>query len=108
MQEILRSLGQKDPLEKGMATHFSQYSCLENSKDRGAWQATVHGVSKSQIWMSNTFTFTIFFFEGQAAQGKLPGKAQDLKSENPTPALQETLPIWPGANYTIFLKVLHL
>ena len=23
-----------------------QYSCLENSKDRGAWQATVHGVSK--------------------------------------------------------------
>ena len=23
-----------------------QYSCLENSKDRGAWQATVHGVKK--------------------------------------------------------------
>ena len=26
-----------------------QYSCLENSKDRGAWQATVHGVAKSQL-----------------------------------------------------------
>ena len=25
-----------------------QYSCLENSMDRGAWQATVHVVSKSQ------------------------------------------------------------
>ena len=25
-----------------------QYSCLENSKDRGAWQATHHGVAKSQ------------------------------------------------------------
>ena len=25
-----------------------QYSCLENSMDRGAWQSTVHGVSKSQ------------------------------------------------------------
>ena len=25
-----------------------QYSCLENPKDRGAWQATVHGVTKSQ------------------------------------------------------------
>ena len=25
-----------------------QYSCLENSRDRGAWQATVHGVAKSQ------------------------------------------------------------
>ena len=32
----------KDPLEKGMATHL--YSCLENSMDRGAWQATVHNV----------------------------------------------------------------
>ena len=25
-----------------------QYPCLENSMDRGAWQATVHGASKSQ------------------------------------------------------------
>ena len=25
-----------------------QYSCLENPMDRGAWQATVHGVTKSQ------------------------------------------------------------
>ena len=25
-----------------------QYSCLENSKDRGAWWAIVHGVAKSQ------------------------------------------------------------
>ena len=25
-----------------------QYSCLENSIDRGAWQATVHGVAQSQ------------------------------------------------------------
>jgi len=23
-----------------------QYSCLENFKDKGAWQATVHGVMK--------------------------------------------------------------
>ena len=25
-----------------------QYSCLENLMDRGAWQATIHGVTKSQ------------------------------------------------------------
>ena len=25
-----------------------QYSCLENPMNRGAWQATVHGVSKNQ------------------------------------------------------------
>ena len=28
-----------------------QYSCLENPMDRGAWWATVHGVSKSQTWL---------------------------------------------------------
>ena len=27
-----------------------QYSCLENSMDRGAWQATVHGVTKGQTY----------------------------------------------------------
>ena len=30
-----------------------QYSCLENSMDRGAWQATVHWVAKYQTWLSN-------------------------------------------------------
>ena len=25
-----------------------QYSCLENPMDRGSWEATVHGVAKSQ------------------------------------------------------------
>ena len=30
-----------------------QYSCLENPMDRGAWQATVHGVSKSRTRLSN-------------------------------------------------------
>ena len=25
-----------------------QYSCLENSMDRGAWQAIVHGLAKSR------------------------------------------------------------
>ena len=26
-----------------------QYSCLENTMGRGAWQATVHGVAKSRM-----------------------------------------------------------
>ena len=30
-----------------------QYSCLENSMHRGAWQATIHGVPKSQTQLSN-------------------------------------------------------
>ena len=28
-----------------------QYSCLENSVDRAAWQATAHGVARSQTWL---------------------------------------------------------
>ena len=30
-----------------------QYSCLENSMDRGPWWATVHGVAKIQTQLSN-------------------------------------------------------
>ena len=42
-----------------------QYSCLENSMDRGAWKATVHGVAKSWTQLSNlstTITFLPLFF----------------------------------------------
>ena len=30
-----------------------QYSYLENSMDRGAWQPTAHGVTKSQTGLNN-------------------------------------------------------
>ena len=39
-------LGQEDPLGGGHGNTL-QHSCLENVVDRGAWQATVHKVSKS-------------------------------------------------------------
>ena len=36
-----------------------QYYCLENPMDRGAWRATVHGVTDSRTGLSDfTFTFT--------------------------------------------------
>ena len=35
-----------------------QYSCLENPMDKGAWQTTVHEVTKSQTQLSD-FTFTL-------------------------------------------------
>ena len=35
-----------------------QHSCLENSMDTGAWQATVHGVTKSWTWLTRTRTHT--------------------------------------------------
>ena len=46
MQETwVRSLGREDPLEKEMATR-SSILAWENPMDRGAWEATVHGVTK--------------------------------------------------------------
>ena len=48
MQEtMVLFLGREDPLEEGNGNPL-QYSCLENSVDRGAWQATVQGFSKNQ------------------------------------------------------------
>ena len=46
MQETeVQSLGQEDPPGEGNGNPL-QYSCLENSMDRGAWWATVHQVAK--------------------------------------------------------------
>ena len=45
MQETwVQSLGLEDPLEKEMATHSSVLAM-----DRGAWQATVHGVARVRL-----------------------------------------------------------
>ena len=40
------SLGWEDPLEEGMATHSSILAWTIHT-ERGAWQATVHVVTKS-------------------------------------------------------------
>ena len=45
------SLGWEDPLEQGMATH-SSILAWRIPMDRGAWRATVHGVTKSQKQLS--------------------------------------------------------
>jgi len=44
VRKILCGEGNDNPL---------QYSCMENPMDRGAWWATVHGVPKSQTWLSD-------------------------------------------------------
>ena len=47
-----QSLGWEDPLEEGMATH-SSILAWRIPMDRGAWWATVHGVTKSQTQLSD-------------------------------------------------------
>ena len=48
----VRSLGWEDPLEEEMATN-SSILAWKNPMDRGAWKATIHGVTKSQTRLSN-------------------------------------------------------
>ena len=51
-REEVRSLGQENPpgnlSTSAENSNLLQYSYLKNSMDRGAWWATVHGVTKSQ------------------------------------------------------------
>ena len=62
----------------------NQYSCLGSPMDRGAWQATVHGITKSQTWLSDSTTI------GKGwhckAQRGFPGGSGGKES----PAMQET------------------
>ena len=57
----VQSLGWEDPLEEGMATH-SSILAWRIPMDTGAWQATVHGVTKSQTWLGE-FYFTSLFID---------------------------------------------
>ena len=61
MQEKrVQSLGQEDLSPREENSNPLQYSCLEDSMDRGAWWATVHGVTNSQTrpkWL-NTYKHT--------------------------------------------------
>ena len=53
MQETqVQSLGREDPLEKEMATH-SSILAWRIPMNRGAWWATVHGITKSRTQLSN-------------------------------------------------------
>ena len=47
---LITGLGRSPGVGKGNPL---QYSCLENSMDRGAWWATVHGAAKNWICLSD-------------------------------------------------------
>ena len=62
------SLGREEPLEKGNGNP-PQYPCLENSMDKWALYATVHGVAKSWTQPSN-FNFLLSFFPTIGERGQ--------------------------------------
>ena len=67
----VQPLGWEGVLEEG---HPLQYSCLENSMDRGAWWATVHGVAESWTWLKWLSIYVCM-------EPKVPGKVL-LNSNN--------------------------
>ena len=66
MQETqVWSLGQEDS-PGGRNGNLLQCSCLEIPTDRGAWWATLHGVTKSWTWLSTcAYTHTQFFWNDE-------------------------------------------
>ena len=73
MQETwVQSLGWEDPLEEGMATHSS--ITWRVPMDRGAWWATVRGVTKSWTQLSDFpfFLSFLWFCSCELCSGKEP------------------------------------
>ena len=50
----VQSLGWEDPLEEGMVTH-SSILAWRIPMDKGAWRATVHGVTNEQLSTQHVF-----------------------------------------------------
>ena len=73
------SLGQEDPLEKGMATH-SSILAWENPRDRGAWWATVHGVTES--WTRPSDAVTCQALDGAAELSPSAGERGQQKGSD--------------------------
>ena len=63
MQEMLREAGSLSGSGRspgGGHVNPLQYSCLENPMDKGAWQAIVHGVAKSQTQLRQLSTVELY------------------------------------------------
>ena len=58
-----------------------QYSCLENSTDRGAGQPTAHGVAKSRTGLSNwAHTYTVIWDRTQKQQCNIAFEGEASKT----------------------------
>ena len=67
MAQMVKNLPARDPSSVSGSGRFSgegngyplQYSCLENSTDRGAWRATIQGVAKSQTDLTQQLALSL-------------------------------------------------
>ena len=90
MQETqVQSLGEEDPLEKGMAAHSSFLAWIIPCS--GDWQATVHGVAKSQRQLcTNTqiFIYTEFIVKAFSSYWEDSYPGEEIKDSFFTTILQ--------------------
>ena len=106
MQETwVRSPGQEDtPRPREGNGNPLQYSCLENSMDRGAWGATVHGIAKSRTRLSDCHFHLHFIFVSKAELRASPTRRAKTSSLRlwvnallagcPLFLLVSVLPVW--------------
>ena len=99
-----------------------QYSCQDNPVDRGAWRATVRGVTKSQTWLSNStymhawicihiHTYTLgglragTFFNSHFSDKK----AEAWRHVEPVVELEcEPSPVWPWSSNSVTIMLYYL
>ena len=104
----VRSLGREDPLEEEMAP--TPAFLPGESQDRGAWQATVHGVTKSQTRLSDwacthgrtdaagRWAFTVSSLWADPWPAHEAGRGSSLAGPEVTPARLEAKLLGPGSN----------
>ena len=85
MQETqVRSRGSGSSPEEGNSNPL-QYFCLENSMDKGVWQATVCGVTKSQTQLSNSHFTSIHFSHSVVSDSLRPHESKHTRPPCPSP-----------------------
>ena len=96
------SLGQEVPLEEGMVTHFST---LRTPRDREAWQATVHRVTKSWTW-PKWLSMSVCVHVHASAQGRILEWAVLSVSRGPSqPRDQTHVSVSPALAGGFFINV---
>ena len=81
----VQSLGWEDPLEEGMAPHYSIFA-WRIPTDREAWRAAVHGVAKSTIfgWIYTQFS-SVQFSCSVVSDSLRPHELQHARPPCPSP-----------------------
>ena len=80
-----------------------QYSCLENPRDRGAWQATVCGVAKRWTWFAHT-NKRQKFDRGQQKASEQEARVDAMKKKKVSKAVSFSITLSPSGRTSFVFK----